>query len=190
MILQPDDIRKVRPVAENLNDPARLETYIREAETLRLVDVVGADLYNWLDTGDFSGDGPFEYARPDGDIISITKDEYSVLMNGGYFAEGYGCGNGRTEGLITAIAYIAYSRFIMNNPLNATAHGVVFKNGEFSSKVDDIVLVRNSNEARKIGEAYLNGVVKCLSAYGLLGCCRRKYSEVPRRIVRIKREKL
>ena len=190
MILTPDNIRKVRPVAENLNDPARLVTYIREAESLRLVDVIGADLYNWLDTGDFSGDGPFEYTRPDGDAVSITKDEYNVLMDGGYFADGCGCGSGRTEGLLSAIAYIAYARFIMNNPINATAFGVRYKDGEFSTKVDDIVLVRNSNEARKIGEAYLEGVVKCLSAYGLLGCCRRKYSEVPRRIVRIGRKKL
>lgn len=186
MILKPDNIRKVRPVAENLNDPVRLVTYIREAETLRLVDAIGADLYNWLDTGDFSGDGPYTYIRPDKDAVSITKEQYSILTDGGYFSEG--CGNGRTEGLITAVAYIAYARFIMNNPINATAHGVVYKNGEFSSKVDDIALVRNSNEARKIGEAYLEGVVRCLTAYGLLG--RRKYSEVPRRIVRIKRDKL
>ncbi len=189
MILKPEDIRKVRPVAENLNDPARLVTYIREAETLRLVDAIGADLYDWLDTGNFIGDGPYQYTRPDGDTVSITKEEYAVLMGGGYFADGRG-GRGRTEGLLTAIAYTAYARFIMNNPINATAHGVVFKAGEFSTKVDDVVLVRNSNEARKIGEAYLDGVVKCLGAYGLLGCCRRKYTEVPRRIVRIKRDKL
>lgn len=188
MILTPENIRKVRPIAENLNDPARLMTYIREAETLRLVGAIGADLYDWLDTADFSGDGPYVYSRPDGDVISITKEEHDIMMAGGYFSDGCG-GRGRTEGLLTAIAYIAYARFIMNNPINATAHGVVFKAGEFSTRVDDTVLVRNSNEARKIGEAYLEGVVKCLAAYRLLGC-RRKYSEVPRRIVRIKREKL
>lgn len=181
MILTPDNIRKVRPVAENLNDPARLVTYIREAETLQLVDAIGADLYNWFDTTDFSGAGPFEYAHPDGEKVSITKEQYGILMDGGYFTNGCG-GSGRTEGLLTAIAYIAYARFIMNNGVNATAFGVVQKNGEFSTHVNDVVLVRNSNEARKIGEAYLIDVVKCLTAYGLLGS-GRKYSEVPRKIV-------
>ena len=61
MILNFNDLRNVRPIAENINDPARLEPYIREAETLRLVDAIGANLYRWLDETDFSGPGPFQY---------------------------------------------------------------------------------------------------------------------------------
>ena len=61
MILNSNDLRNVRPIAENINDPARLEPYIREAETLRLVDAIGANLYRWLDETDFSGPGPFQY---------------------------------------------------------------------------------------------------------------------------------
>lgn len=53
MILNSNDLRNVRPIAENINDPARLEPYIREAETLRLVDAIGANLYRWLDETDF-----------------------------------------------------------------------------------------------------------------------------------------
>lgn len=68
MILNSNDLRNVRPIAENINDPARLEPYIREAETLRLVDAIGANLYRWLDETDFSGPGPFQY----GDV-TITK---------------------------------------------------------------------------------------------------------------------
>ena len=54
MILNSNDLRNVRPIAENINDPARLEPYVREAETLRLVDAIGANLYRWLDETDFS----------------------------------------------------------------------------------------------------------------------------------------
>ena len=58
MILNSNDLRNVRPIAENINDPARLEPYIREAETLRLVDAIGANLYRWLDETDFSRSFP------------------------------------------------------------------------------------------------------------------------------------
>lgn len=188
MILTPENIRYIRPIAENLNDPARLLTYIREAETLRLVDAIGAPLYRWLDESDFSGDGPFSYYRPDGTDISISKYEYEIMMNGGYYESKCECDPGRTEGLITAIAYISYARFIVNNPVNATAFGVVHKNGEFSTNVNDNILIRTSNEARKIGEAYLQNVIDNLKAYGLIGC--RKYIESPRRIIRISKRKI
>lgn len=168
MILTPEDIRRVRPVAENINDKARLETYIHEAETLRLVDAIGASLYRWFDEGDFSGNGPFEYQHPNVGKVIITKDDYNIIMYGGYFDAC--CGSGRTEGLKNAIAYLTYSRFTLNNPINNTAFGVRYKDGEFSTRVEDTVLVRNSNEARKIGEAYLDNVLKCLKAFNLLDC--------------------
>lgn len=59
MILTPEDVRKVRPIAENINDPARLMTYLAEAENLRLIDAIGASLYQWLDETDFSMLEPF-----------------------------------------------------------------------------------------------------------------------------------
>ena len=182
MLLKPENIRNIRPVAENLNDPARLQPYIAEAENLRLVDAIGAKLYQWLDETDFSGAGPFDYNG-----VSITKEEHVALMEGGYFSTR--CGDGRSVGLLTAIAYIAYSRFVVNNPINTTAFGVRYKDGEFSTRVEDSVLIRNSNEARRIGEAYLQQVIEHCKALGLLGC-KDKYVEAPRRIIRIRRNKL
>lgn len=87
-----------------------------------------------------------------------------------------------TEGIATGIAYIAYARFIMNNPINATAFGIAYKQGEFSTKVDDSTLIRASNEARKIGEAYLEGCVTYANSLGLLSCSKKEYKESPRRI--------
>lgn len=178
MILNYNDIRNVRPIAENINDPARLEPYIREAETLRLVDAIGANLYRWLDETDFSGLGPFQY----GDV-SITKDQYAAAMEGGYYD------GGRSEGLKIAIAYIAYSRFIVNNPINPTAFGVRYKDGEFSTRVEDNIIIRSSNEARNIGEAYLEKAINHLKALRLLTPCT-EYKESPARKIIIGRDKL
>lgn len=192
MILNYNDLRNVRPIAENINDPARLEPYIREAETLRLVDAIGANLYRWLDETDFSGPGPFQY----GDVniteglvpitknqVTITKDQYTAVMEGGYY-EG-----GRSEGLKVAIAYIAYSRFIVNNPISPTAFGVRYKDGEFSTRVEDNIIIRSSNEARNIGEAYLEKAINHLKALRLLTPCT-EYKESPSRKMIIGRNKL
>lgn len=178
MILNYNDVRNVRPIAENINDPARLEPYIREAETLRLVDAIGANLYRWLDETDFSGLGPFQY----GDV-TITKDQYAAAMEGGYYD------GGRSEGLKIAIAYIAYSRFIVNNPINPTAFGVRYKDGEFSTRVEDNIIIRSSNEARNIGEAYLEKAINHLKALRLLTPCT-EYKESPARKIIIGRNKL
>ena len=284
MILNSNDIRNVRPIAENINDPARLEPYIREAETLRLVDAIGANLYRWLDETDFSGPGPFQYgginiteglvpitkgrvtitkdrytaamedghydepdfsgdgtipedpytaAMEDGhydetdffgdetitedrvliaedqvpvtkdpvpvtedrvliaedqgtitkDQVTITKDQYTAVMEGGYYA------GGRSEGLKIAIAYIAYSRFIVNNPINPTAFGVRYKEGEFSTRVEDNIIIRSSNEARNIGEAYLEKAINHLKSLRLLTPCT-EYKESPSRKMIIGRNKL
>lgn len=224
MILNSNDIRNVRPIAENINDPARLEPYIREAETLRLMDAIGANLYRWLDETDFSGPGPFQYGgvtitkskvvttrdrytadmedryydetdfSGDGTItedqvpvtedqVSITKDQYTAVMEGGYYD------GGRSEGLKVAIAYIAYSRFIVNNPINATAFGVRYKDGEFSTRVEDNIIIRSSNEARNIGEAYLEKAINHLKALRLLTPCT-EYKESPSRKMIIGRDKL
>lgn len=178
MILNYNDVRNVRPIAENINDPARLEPYIREAETLRLVDAIGANLYRWLDETDFSGLGPFQYGG-----ITVTKDQYTAVMEGGYYD------GGRSEGLKIAIAYIAYSRFIVNNPISPTAFGVRYKDGEFSTRVEDNIIVRSSNEARNIGEAYLEKAINHLKALQLLAPCT-EYKESPARKIIIGRNKL
>ena len=266
MILNSNDIRNVRPIAENINDPARLEPYIREAETLRLVDAIGAKLYRWLDETDFSGPGPFHYGdvtitegpvpitknrvlptedqytaamedqyydetdfpnpepfqpgdepftedqvlitedqgtftKSQGsftedqgtftksqvpfteDQVTITKDQYTAVMEGGYYD------GGRSEGLKVAIAYIAYSRFIVNNPINPTAFGVRYKDGEFSTRVEDNIIIRSSNEARNIGEAYLEKAINHLKALRLLTPCT-EYKVSPARKIIIGRNKL
>lgn len=172
MILNPDDLRSVRPIAQNINDPDRITPYIKEAESLRLVDLLGATLYKWLSETDFSGEGPFTYIRDDNEQIELTTEDISTLMSGGYYIDS--CGKGQmTDGLKIGIAYLAYSRFVINNPINPTAFGVRYKNGEFSTEVEDNVLVRSAAETKKIGEAYLAKAIEHIKSLELLPSCAR-----------------
>lgn len=183
MILNTQNLRRIRPIADNLNDLARLEPYIREAETLRLVDLLGAGVYRWLDEHCPDTAQVSEY---NGKIY--TKTQIDILLDGGYYTDQ--CGNTkRTEGVRTAIAYTAYARFLTNNPINPTAFGVKYKNGEFSSDVDNVAIARASSEAIKISEAYLNGVVDYARFLGLLPCCSTNLG-APSRSLRIRRPKL
>lgn len=175
MIINSNDIRKYRPIAENIDDTARIDPYIKEAETLRLVDVLGADLYKWLDTTDFSEGESFDYTTSTGKKVTITRKQHDEIINGGYYESSCDCGGGYSAGLSAAIAYIAYARLIVNNPINITAFGVKIKDSEFSENVDDKILIRSSNDARKIGEAYLEKCVEQLKSFGLIEC--RKYRE-------------
>lgn len=185
MILKPDDLRKCRPIAENINDNARLVPYISEAETLRLQDVLGASLYSFLDPQEDNDNYTFE---PDhGDPVTITEEELKIIYWGGYWKDN--CGNGQyCPGLKPATAYLAYARFLMNNPLNPTAFGVVYKNGEFSTGADTKETARAASEAEKIGEAYLMKCVLYLKYLGLMPCGVAPLS--PRRDLAIRRCKL
>ncbi len=187
MITRTQDLRSVRPIAENINDVSRLDTYIREAETLRLIDAIGAGLYRWLDETSFEGEGPFIYARGDGEEIEVTREQVLAVLDGGYWTA---CGVTRkAEGLRTAVAYLAYSRFLLNNPINPTAFGVVYKDGEFSTRADDAIAARAAAEAAKIGEAYLTKCIAYLYDLKLLPPCKT-YTPSPVRDTVVRRIKL
>lgn len=194
MILTTDELRKVRPIAENINDLSRLEPYVREAETLTIVDAIGADLYRWLDEN-IKGSTDLTYVRPDGKSIELSPEEFLTIFNGGYYVSSCcDCRSNtrKTEGLNIAIAYLAYSRFIMNNGVNPTAYGVKFKDSDFSTSVEFAALNRASSEAKKLGEAYLTKEIEHLQALGLLGDCGCKCNErhIPADNLVIKRKKV
>jgi hypothetical protein len=189
MIATPDDIRKVRPVAENISDMKRIEPYIIESEHLLVLPVITAGLYRQFDELDLSEPGPFQFTAQNGSVVTLTKDQVNIILTGGYYTGGCGSSDKYTQGLITAIAYLAYHRFLPNHPLNATAFGVVTKNGEFSEPAEEKSLVRASNEAKNIGYAILNEAVDCMTAFGLMGGCRPK-STGPVRFVKVGRRLL
>lgn len=134
MIITIDDIRNVRPIAYNI-DEARVNMYIREAEILDVLPILGADLHENLSNAD-----------------NLTPEE-DMLLNGGYFNDG--CGKKKFEGLKSAISYFAYARFLRNNQINVTPYGVVTKLGEESATSDYKAVAAQAAEAENIGKVML-----------------------------------
>ena len=140
MIITTEDIRAIRPIAENVNDVKRLVPYIDECEKLYLLPSVGAVQFKKIEDK------------------SIAN--YSVLMDGGY----YDNDTKYFVGLRAAMGYLVYSRFVRNQNVNATAFGIVVKQGQFSETVDEKTIVRTANDAEKIGLEYLRQVVDYINS--------------------------
>ncbi len=194
MLISTDDIRRVRPVAMNVQDKARVEPYIREVERLRIIPALGASLFACIDgLGGNIPDEGVDWEKDSGEVVHIEAVTLGTLMNGGYYKSR--CCKGITAvcpGLKEAEAYLVYHKFLTNNEMNATAFGVVYKDGDFSTKADTEAVSRQSAEARNVGDAYLRECVKYLQAVGLLEspCCTKPKDKDPARDCKIQSPKL
>ena len=130
MLITPDDIRKHRPIASNLDDETRLLMYISEAERLDIMPAIGVELYK---------------------DVSENPTDHTELLEGGYYDDG----KRYFEGLKAAVSLMSYYRFSLNNPVNATPFGMQRKNALDSEPVEDKTLFRHVNEAKNVGKAYL-----------------------------------
>lgn len=144
MILTAEDYKSIRAVGANVpND--RIEVYIEQAETLVVMQALGVDLYK---------------------SISENKSQYTLLLDGGYYTTQDG--QSWTAGLKKAIAYIAHSKFILNNSVSVTAFGVRTKESTYSDKAAENEVIRQSNEARNVGDEYLYSCIKYCKETGLI----------------------
>lgn len=152
MLITPDDIRKHRPIAGNLDDQRRLVMYIQETETLDIIPAIGAELYKDCDE---------------------HPENYKLLLDGGYYNDD----KQYFAGLKAAASLLAYARFLPNNNINVTPFGVKEKLSIDSGDVSDKALFRQINETRNTGLAYLQHVLDYLRYYNHNnGNCTRKYS--------------
>jgi len=159
MIITASDIRTVRPVAANLSDSDRIDTYIAEAENLWVRPALGPAVYK---------------------AIEADRTAYSALLSGGY----YDSDEKYCNGLTAAVAYLAYSRFIKNQGVNITAFGVVLKKSDYSEPVDEKTIARAANDAEKIGTQYLRECVEYLKYTEQLECSV-KSPKTSRRFIKI-----
>jgi len=150
MIIQPQDIRAVRPIAENVNDEKRLVPYIEECETLYLITKLGAKQFLSIEKA--IKDSQLETPVP-------LPEAITSLMDGCYFDSD----NQHCQGLKQAMGYLVYSRFVRNQNVNVTAFAVVAKSGQFSENVDEKTIIRISNDAEKIGLEYLKQCIDFLN---------------------------
>lgn len=146
-----EHIKKVRPIAENIDDTKRIQSYITESIDLDVVPSMSFDV--WQDIEEYITKGTTKGV--------LTVDMAKNMANGCEFVV---CGkNQQHKGVIMALSYLTYSRFIKNNDVNVTAFGVRIKETAFSDRVDNATVIRQANEAYNIGMAYLNGSIAYLN---------------------------
>lgn len=177
MITTVDCIRRVRPIAQNIDGINRLEPYIQEAEKLNILPQVGAHVYRWLDETDFSGDGPWTFTTASGRRVDLSREQYEAILFGGYYQTD--CEGGHSMGLVAAASYYAYSRAVLDNQVSVTSFGVVKKRSEYSEPVDSATLIQVSREAKKLGDEVAREVVAHLRSVGMIECDAQ-----PKRVVR------
>ena len=145
MIASINDIKNIRPIADNIPS-SRITIYLKEAENLYVIPAFGASIFK---------------------NISDNQENYTTLLEGGF----YDNNKHYFEGLRKSIAYIAYSKMILNQDFNVTAFGTMFKNSEYSEHSNEKTLLRISNDALAIGLRYLDECLDYLKYINVLPCC-------------------
>lgn len=152
MIITTDDIRNVRPIAENVNDTKRIAPYIEECEMLFIIPIIGAINYKSIERSYLESNDSITITDNSGNTIFINKLE---LYEGCFYNDN----KNHCVGIKKAMGYLVYSRFVRNQNVNVTAFGVVAKQGQFSDAVDEKTIIRIANDAEKIGLNYLNNCI-------------------------------
>lgn len=139
MLITAANIRSVKVIALNVSDD-RISPYIDEAELLYVIDRIGAELYEALINRT--------------DESTILGINYNDLMNGCYYTDSNGVRQ-HSAGLINAISYLAFSRFVRYQNINITPFGVTLKTSLDSEKVEDKTIQSASMEAFNTGMQFL-----------------------------------
>ena len=122
-------------------DPDKIETYIRESESIDIKSALGDELY--LDVKEHS-------------------EKYELLLDGGTYEDNRG-EKKMFMGIKTALAYYTYARIVKNGDGNVTRYGFVQKEDEYSSRPDIKEKVMAYNDAFSIADRYLKECVLFLN---------------------------
>lgn len=121
-------------------DEDKIETYIRESESIDIKAALGDALY--LD-------------------VKENPEKYELLLDGGTYEDK--CGEKKIfMGIKTALAYYTYARIVKNGDGNVTRYGFVHKEDEYSSRPDIKEKVMAYNDAFSIADRYLKECVRFL----------------------------
>lgn len=121
-------------------DEDKIETYIRESESIDIKSALGDEFY--LD-------------------VREHPEKYALLLDGGTYEDK--CGEKKIfMGIKTALAYYTYARIVKNGDGNVTKYGFVHKEDEYSSRPDIKEKVMAYNDAFSIADRYLKECVRFL----------------------------
>lgn len=118
-------------------DEDKIETYIRESESIDIKSALGDALY--LD-------------------VKENPEKYKLLLDGCTYDDK--CGEKKIfMGIKTALAYYTYARIVKNGDFNVTRYGLMQKEDEYSSRPDIKEKVMAYNDAFSIADKYLKECV-------------------------------
>lgn len=121
-------------------DEDKIETYIRESESIDIKSALGDALY--LD-------------------VKEHPEKYELLLDGGTYEDK--CGEKKMfMGIKTALAYYTYARIVKNGDGNVTRYGFVQKEEEYSSLTGIKEKVMAYDDAFSIANRYLKECVRFL----------------------------
>lgn len=121
-------------------DEDKIETYIRESESIDIKSALGDALY--LD-------------------VKEHPEKYELLLDGGIYEDKRG-EKKMLMGIKTALAYYTYARIVKNGDGNVTRYGFVQKEDEYSSLTDIKEKVMAYDDAFSIADRYLKECVMFL----------------------------
>ena len=121
-------------------DEDKIETYIRESESIDIKSALGDALY--LD-------------------VKEHPEKYELLLDGGTYEDKRG-EKKMLMGIKTALAYYTYARIVKNGDGNVTRYGFVHKEDEYSSLTDIKEKVMAYDDAFSIADRYLKECVMFL----------------------------
>lgn len=121
-------------------DEDKIETYIRESESIDIKSALGDALY--LD-------------------VKEHPEKYELLLDGGTYEDKRG-EKKILMGIKTALAYYTYARIVKNGDGNVTRYGFVQKEEEYSSLTDIKEKVMAYDDAFSIADRYLKECVMFL----------------------------
>jgi hypothetical protein len=146
LLISISDFEGFPAISVNTNVVKKLNPYIKEAQELDLLPILGQELY-WALMEDFEA--------------SPSLATYSDLFNGSEYTL-----NGRTykhQGLKPALIYFTYARYRMNANEEETATGLVIKNNPYSEPASEKSIARRVDQARSAAFAYMEPVIKFLN---------------------------
>lgn len=141
LLTTPERVKSnTRPISGQILD-SKITIYIDESEQIDIKPRLGDALF-----------------------LDIKRDpyEYDVLLNGGEYTDSKG--QEKTfKGLVAALNYFTYARLVKNNDLNVASFANVYKESDYSSRVEHKEKVAAYNDAFTVADMYLQECLRYLN---------------------------
>lgn len=141
LLTTPERVKSnTRPISGHILD-TKIAIYIDESEQIDIKPRLGDALF--LD-------------------VKRYPEKYETLLNGGEYKDNRGTEKS-FKGLIAALNYFTYARLVKNNDLNVSSFANVYKETDYSSRVEHKEKVAAYNDAFTVADMYLQDCLRYLN---------------------------